>query len=338
MLRPIKSTQSLPRTVIGSFVGATAVLANGDNAFSVTRSSQGVYVVTFRRAFTVGCAVAATCETASYVATVTLRTATGFTVTVLNDTTATDDTVNFFALGYDSVHKEIVTPQTVVCSLTRPRMIAVQVDTADTITVGGYDATVASGGTGIYVLTFAKTFGCIPVAVANATTHAYSCSAVCTRTTCTVTVSNASQAATGSIGFIVFVAGTDGIEPGTGVSKKPLCCSQLKPYIVGIYASAKSGTTITKSFGASHLTLASSGADAVTTATLTTTMGAPFCPTDVKRSLLAVGSSGAVCKNGLAITAQSTTAITLDMTNEAGAVKDDVFSAIVLGFGAATEV
>lgn len=341
MLRNIKSTQSLPRMVISSFTGAAdgATLLNGDNAYAVTRSSQGVYAVTFRSPFTVGCAVACNSANAGYSVSCTSNANTGFTLTNYNNTTATDGVVHFMALGYDSVHKEIVTPQTVVSALAKSRLIAIQVDTAGAITVGGYDATVASGGTGVYVLTFKKAFGCVPVVVANATTSAHNCAVTaCSRTGCSITVSDSTQTAAASIGFIAFIAGTDGIEPGDGVSRYPLSCSQLKPYIVGADVSTKSGTTVTADFGASHLTLASSGANAVTTATATTTMGNPFCPTDVKRDLLAVGSTGSVCKNGLAITAQSTSAITLDMTNESGTVKDDVFSTIVLGFGAATEV
>lgn len=313
MLRPIRSTQSSPRMIISSFTGAAggATLLNGDNAYSVARSTQGVYAVTFRRPFTVGCAVACNSANAGYSVSCTSNSNTGFTLTNYNETTATDGVVHFMALGFDSIHKEIVPAQTIVSALPKPRFFPVQVNTSGAITVGAYDASVASGGTGVYNLTFKKAFGRVPVVVANATTAGYNCAiTACTRTGCAITVSDTAQTPTGSIGFIAFIAGTDGLEPGDGVSRIPLACSQLKPYIVGAYISAKSGTTITKSFGASHATMSSSGADALSVISFDDPGNRVANPTDLTSSNWTKNNGVTVAGTGPSVlTAPGTSAV-----------------------------
>lgn len=269
-----------------------------------------------------------------YQAVVTDYATNGFTITNYNNTTATDGTVYLLGATFGSPHREVIIPtHTVVNSYNKPRLIAIRVSNAGAITQGATDATVSSGGTGIYNLTFKNTFGLEPVGVAISTTvgHRAAITAI-SRTSVQVTVADSSRNPAASQGFVVFVMGTDGIEPGDGVSRNPVMSSQISPFM-SFLNTTKIGSVYNTVIGGSHSVL-SSGGTGIATATFNQNA---FGPIGLRRLPLVVAGTGVLAKGGVALTSATTSAVTLRPTTEGGSAVDDLIDAIILGFASPDE-
>lgn len=144
----VAATQSAPRVIWGKITGTTGAVAIGLKDFSCTRSSAGVYVVTFTKAFAVTpvCLVTGVSGSSTTISPLlSTKTAFGITVTMTN-ASGTPADANFYimAIGSDARSDSARGRMPLQNSQRRPKIIAGQVTMASgapSISIGG-----ATGG------------------------------------------------------------------------------------------------------------------------------------------------------------------------------------------------
>lgn len=197
----VACTQASPRVIFGKITGTTGEVAIGVGDFKCTRSTDGVYLITFKRSFgkTPVVLVTGSGNTSTSVAnapTVSAKTAEGCTVTMATEAPlATDGDFYILVVGSDSKSDSGRGRMPIQNSQRLPRIVAAQVTMASgvpSITCGGATggadiSTLVDNGAGDFSFTIAEAFKREPAIFVSSTTqraeiHSYTAGVVRVKT------------------------------------------------------------------------------------------------------------------------------------------------------------
>lgn len=144
-------------------IASAGTVSIGKTDFSVSKTSTGVYVITYKKAFGRTALAFATPIGAAYMGVkITNQSALGCTVSIAEGTpTATDNDFYFLAIGTDSTHEAGRVKDEILNSQRRPRIEAIQYTVTSgtpTISFGTKTATLVDTGTGDSTITLSTPF------------------------------------------------------------------------------------------------------------------------------------------------------------------------------------
>lgn len=165
-LPTVKCRQGSPRIILGRVAesSGTYSISYGSSEFSITDNGTGDVTVTLTHGFHSNPAVIVECDEVDRVARVTAVTEKSFTVSIENSGASAADAPFHFAvfglLAPERFHDG--SGQDVLVNGRRPRLLAAKLTNQTTVAVGSSLITSASGGTGIFDLTFIQPFAQAP--------------------------------------------------------------------------------------------------------------------------------------------------------------------------------
>lgn len=169
-LYPVKCRQGQAHVILGRVLenSGTYSIAYGSSEFSITDTGTGRVSVSLTRGFHSPPCVVIIPKESSRCARVSSVTSTGFDV-ILEDagSTAADAPFDFVVMGFkapDVFHDGF--GRSVLINGRRPRLVAAKLTNQTTASIGSGLITSASGGTGIYDITFTQPFAQPPVVLA----------------------------------------------------------------------------------------------------------------------------------------------------------------------------
>lgn len=165
-LPTVKCRQGQPRIILGGVAesSGTYSISYGANEFTITDNGTGDVTVTLKHGFHSNPAVIVTCDEVNRFARVSAVTEKSFTITIEDSgASAADAPFHFAVFG-------LLTPerfhdgsgQDILVNGRRPRLIAAKLTNQTTVAVGSGLLSSASGGTGIFDLTFTQAFAQAP--------------------------------------------------------------------------------------------------------------------------------------------------------------------------------
>ncbi len=170
----VKTTKNHSRVIWGKFTGATPTVDFGKKEFTIVRTAQGSYTITFLRPFARVPVITAFCVStggANRVARISSKSVSGCTVLVHNQTPSSADSVFYLVVvGVDSADETWGLRYPIRNSQRLPRIVAGRITYSGgvpSITVGTGDFTIADTGTGDCTITFTKPFAREPAILAN---------------------------------------------------------------------------------------------------------------------------------------------------------------------------
>lgn len=214
-LQLVKATKNHTRVICGKFTGATPTVDLGKKDFTITRSSQGVYTVTFLRPFARTPVITGFCVStggANRVLRISAKSVSGCSVLIHNQTPSAADSVFYLVVtGVDSADETWGLRYPAKNSQRFPRIVAGRISYSGgtpSITVGTGDFTIADTGVGDCTITFTKPFAREPAILANSRalrTQGHTVTASSAR----ILTYNAGAAATDPTSFDFLAIGSD---------------------------------------------------------------------------------------------------------------------------------
>ena len=213
MNQRVESTKVRSRVIFGKMGSTTATVTIGASDFGITRSSAGVYVVTFKKAFSrtpvvVCCGVAALASVKAPV--ISAKSATGVTVTCSTEAGAATDSQFYIAVfGQDTRDEQGGRFRYLQNSQRKPRMLGARVLVAGpTVSVGSEDFTIVKNGPGDFTLTILRPFKREPIVIGASRSNRFQCYSA-TASTISINTLAAGGGSADSTSFDIIVIGSD---------------------------------------------------------------------------------------------------------------------------------
>lgn len=222
LLQQVLGTRHNQRLICAQ-VNSTGAIGLGGPTISVTKTSTGVYAVTFTRAFARQRPIVMVSPYSSGVASTTLivsatTSASSITVNMFNAATgaAQDTSFMLIALGQDTNTLQGRQNDPITINFRKPRMLGFRITGSATpaLAIGGVDGTVADAGagTGDYLITFTNPFKQIPVCISTGLDPARAQIHTATTTSVRVITSNAATTLTDSDCNVLVIGSDDASE------------------------------------------------------------------------------------------------------------------------------